>query len=57
MVFAAIVAACTVAWFLLLRPKGEEVRVTRVGFSPEYEALLLRKLDSLNQILLKSQKS
>jgi hypothetical protein len=52
--FAGIVAACTIAWFFLLTPKGEEVKASRIRFSPEYEARVLEKLDALNQVLLKS---
>jgi hypothetical protein len=56
-IFSGIVAACCVAWFFLLTRKGEEVPGTRLRFSEAYEARLLGKLDSLNQILLKSTKS
>lgn len=54
LVFAGIVAACTIAWFFLLSPKGEEVKASRLRFSPEYEARVLQKLDALNEVLLKS---
>jgi hypothetical protein len=57
LVFSGIVAACTLAWFFLLSPKGEEVKTTKTSFSPEHEARVLQKLDALNQILLKSAKS
>lgn len=57
LVFAGIVAACTLAWFLFLTPKGEEVRTARLRFSAEYEARVLQKLDALNQVMLKSAKS
>ena len=52
--FAGIVAACTIAWFFLLSPKGEEVKASRHRFSPEYEVRVLQKLDALNQVMLKS---
>ena len=55
LVFSGIVAACTIAWFLLLTREGEEIKATRpIRFSPEYEARVLHNLDALNQILLKS---
>jgi hypothetical protein len=57
LVFSGIVAACTIAWFLLLSPEGEQVTADRIRFSPEYEARMLGKLDALNQILLKSARS
>lgn len=56
LVFSGIVAACTVAWFLLLTPKGEEVKAKRLRFSAEYEAQVLEKLEALNQVMLKSAK-
>ena len=57
LVFSGIVAACTVAWFFLLSPKGEEVKAARIHFSPDYEERVLGKLEALNQIMLKSAKS
>jgi len=56
LVFAGIVAACTLAWFFLLTPKGEQVRAARLHFSAEYEARVLEKLAALNQVMLKSAK-
>lgn len=56
LVFSGIVAACTIAWFFLLTPKGEETKANRIRFSPEYEARVLQKLDALNQVLLKSSR-
>ena len=57
LVFSGIVAACTLAWFVLLTPKGEEAKAARIHFSPDYEARVLGKLEALNQIMLKSAKS
>lgn len=57
LVFTAIVAACTVAWFFLLTPHGEHVKAVRIHYSPEYEARVLQHLDTINQLLLKSSKS
>ena len=54
LVLSGIVASCTVAWFLLLSPKGEGIKAVRIRFSAGYEAQVLEKLDALNQILLKS---
>lgn len=53
-IFSGIVAACTITWGFLLSPKGEEVKAKQHGFSPEYEARALEKLDALNEVLLKS---
>ena len=49
----AIFAACVISWMLLLSPKGEEIRVTLVRFSPEQEERILRHLESLNKTMLK----
>jgi hypothetical protein len=57
LVFSGVVAACTLAWFLLLSPKGEGAKAARIRFSPEYEARVLEKLDALNQVLIKSARS
>ncbi len=46
-------AACTFAWFFLLSPKGEEVKVSLPHFTPEQEERILFKLDALNATLLK----
>lgn len=44
---------CMFAWFFLLSPKGEEVKVSIPHFSPEQEERILYKLDALNATLLK----
>ena len=49
----AITAACSVAWWLLLRAKGEEARVSMPHLGPGSEERILRQLDSLNATLLK----
>ena len=45
--------ACLFAWYLLLSPKGEEVKMSIPHFSAEQEERILYKLDALNATLLK----
>jgi hypothetical protein len=45
--------ACTVAWLILLSPKGEEVQANLPSISPQRERNALRQLESLNATLLK----
>jgi hypothetical protein len=45
-------AACTWAWFFLLTPKGEEIRVNLPWLAPQNESRLLSHLDALNATLL-----
>jgi hypothetical protein len=54
--FQGIAAACTLAWFFLLTPKGEEVPAKRFSFSPAYEKRALEQLAAINHALLKSNK-
>jgi len=49
----AIFAACVISWLILLSPKGEEIRVTLVRFTPEQEERILRHLESLSKTMLK----
>jgi hypothetical protein len=49
----AISSICSVAWFLLLSPKGEEVQANLPIFGPEREQRALRQLEALNATLLK----
>jgi hypothetical protein len=49
----ALTCACTVAWWLLLSAKGEEVRVKMPGADPRDEERILQQLDSLNATFLK----
>lgn len=49
----AITASCSVAWWLLLSAKGEEVQFTMPHLGPGSEARILQQLDSLNATLLK----
>jgi hypothetical protein len=46
-------AVCTLAWFFLLTPRGEEARVSLPWLGPEDESRLLVQLDALNSTLLK----
>ena len=49
--------ACMFAWFLLLSPKGEKVRVNLPWLPPEQESRLLTQLDALNATLLKASRN
>jgi hypothetical protein len=48
-----LTSACTLAWWLLLSAKGEEVQVNAPQLAPGSEARILQQLDSLNATLLK----
>lgn len=48
-----LASACTLAWWLLLSAKGEEVRVSVPHLSPDSEVRILHQLDSLNATLMK----
>jgi hypothetical protein len=57
LITAAISAACSVAWWLMLSGKGEEVRPQGPQIRPDNEERILQQLDLLNATLLKvSQK-
>lgn len=53
LIVTAITSACSVAWWLLLSAKGEEVRAQGPEIRPESEERILQQLDLLNQTLLK----
>jgi hypothetical protein len=46
-------AVCLFAWYFLLSPKGEEVKMSIPHFSADEEERILYKLDALNATLLK----
>ncbi len=52
-VLTAIFALCPLAWAILLTPKGEEIRMRLLHFSPEDEERVLQTLESLNRTLLR----
>jgi len=52
-VLVGFAAACMFAWYFLLSPKGEEVKMSIPHFSAEQEERILYKLDTLNATLLK----
>ncbi len=45
--------ACVLAWYFLLSPKGEEIRVRLPWFGAEQEERILMQLDSINAALLR----
>src|SRR4051794_39879189 len=49
-----LTAASVVAWLVLLRSTGEDLREAPAAAAPEYESRLLAHLDSLNAALLKT---
>jgi len=49
-----LTAASVVAWLVLLRTTGEDLREAPAAAAPEYESRLLAHLDSLNAALLKT---
>jgi hypothetical protein len=51
-----VLVACSLAWLLLLTPKGEEIRVRVPQFSAEHEARVLEHLEALNRTLLEISK-
>ena len=51
---AAVSCVCMVAWFFLLTPEGEEVRIKQPWIGAEQEERILSQLDSLNAALLKT---
>ena len=51
-----ISSVCTLAWFLLLNAKGEEVRVNLPWISSEQEQRLLEQLEALNATILKASR-
>jgi hypothetical protein len=55
-ILVGFAAACTVAWWLLLSAKGEEVRVNIPQFGLGSEERILQQLDALNATLLKVSK-
>jgi hypothetical protein len=48
-----LVAACIFGWFFLLTPKGEHVQFQVPKYDSEQELRLLRRLDALNETMLK----
>lgn len=50
----AVSCVCMLAWFLLLTPEGEEVRIKQPWIGAEQEERILSQLDSLNAALLKT---
>jgi hypothetical protein len=50
---AVLTAACSIAWWLLLSAKGEEVQINVPHLRPGAEEQILHQLDSLNATLLK----
>jgi hypothetical protein len=52
-----IATACSLAWFWLLNPKGEEVTVHVAHPNSKREEHLLSQLNYLNQTLIKTGKS
>lgn len=55
-VLLATTAASVVAWLMMLRTAGEDLRHAPASIGPEYESRLLGHLDSLNAALLKSSR-
>jgi hypothetical protein len=51
-----ISSLCTLAWFFLLTPKGEEVRRELPTLGPNDEGRILYQLDALNSTLMKVAK-
>jgi hypothetical protein len=51
--FVGIAAACSVAWWLLLSARGEEVRASMPYLGPGSEERVLRQLDAINAMVLK----
>jgi hypothetical protein len=51
-----ISSVCTLAWFVLLNARGEEVRVNLPWISTEQEQHLLEQLDALNATILKASR-
>ena len=56
MCLSALSAACTIAWWLLLSAKGEEVQFNVPQLRPGSEERILQQLDTLNATLLKVSK-
>jgi hypothetical protein len=52
-VLTAIFVLSLLAWAILLTPKGEEIRMRLLHFSPEEEERVLQTLESLNRTLLR----
>lgn len=52
----AVSAACTIAWWLLLSARGEEVQVHAPALRPDAEERILEQLELLNSTLLKVSK-
>ncbi len=55
-VLLATTAASVVAWLMMLRTAGEDLRHAPTSIGPQYESRLLGHLDSLNAALLKSSR-
>ncbi len=55
-VSTAVSSACSIAWWLLLTAKGEEVTVHVPQIRPESEERILHQLDVLNATLMKASK-
>lgn len=52
-VLTAAAFGCLMAWFFLLKPKGEESRLRQPWFGPEREERILHQLDAINASLLR----
>jgi hypothetical protein len=50
----AVSCVCMLAWFFLLTPEGEEVRVKQPWIGREQEERILSQLDSINAALLRT---
>ena len=50
----AVSCACMMAWFFLLTPEGEEVRIKQPWIGVDQEERILSQLDSLNAALLRT---
>jgi hypothetical protein len=53
LLLTGLTSACSVAWWLLLSAKGEQVQVSVPHLGPGSEERILQQLDSLNATLLK----
>jgi hypothetical protein len=53
---AAVSAACSFAWFLLLSAKGEEMQVHVPQMRPGSEERIMQQLDMINHTLLKASR-